>query len=206
VDLTGVYHLSSLKDGNSAAQHDEREFWFFRDIETFVVLDRLTADTAARSRTFLIHCETNPMLTDASHIKCVNGTQQLVVTSLLPAAPSSRTVVDESKVTMPTDAPDQQYRVEINDAPNATQSYLLHVLQAMDTSGTALAPKVTDSAAGTPGSGTLTVTLDGSHSLTITKGATSSGGTITTGGNTSNLRADVEPMALDSNDIPTWGP
>jgi hypothetical protein len=106
VDLTGVYHQSSLKDGNAAAQHVERELIFFRDIETFVILDRLTTDTAA----------------------------------------------------------------------------------------------------GTPGSGTLTVTLDGSHSLTITKGASSSGGSITVGGTTSNLRADVEPFALDATDVPTWGP
>src|SRR6185312_5644050 len=98
-----------------------------------------------------------------------------------------------------------QYRVEINDAPNATQSYTLHVLQAMDTTGTLLAPKVTDSTAGTPTSGTLTVTLDGTHSLTITKGASSSGGSITVGGTTANLRADVQPFGLDSNDVPTWG-
>jgi hypothetical protein len=206
VDLTGVYHDSSLKDGNSAAQHVERELIFFRDIETFVILDRLTTDTAARSRTFLIHCETNPTLTDATHIKCVNGDQQLAITTLLPATPSSRTVVDESKVSNAAPAANVQYRVEINDAPNATQSYLLHVLQAMDTSGTLLSPKVTDSAAGTPGSGTLTVTLDGSHSLTIAKGASSSGGSITVGGTTSNLRADVEPFALDATDVPTWGP
>jgi len=206
VDLTPVYHNSSLKDGNAAAQHVERELWFFRDIETFVILDRFTTDTAARSRSFVVHCETNPTLTDATHIKCVNGTQQLAVTTLLPAAPSSRTVVDESKASSPAPPANVQYRVEINDAPNATQSYTLHVLQAMDTTGTLLAPKVTDSASGTPATGTLTVTLDGSHSLTITKGASSAGGSITAGATTANLRADVEPFTLSATDVPTWGP
>jgi hypothetical protein len=206
VDLTPVYHLSNLKDGNAAAQHVERELWFFRDIETFVILDRLGTDTAARSRTFLVHCETNPMLVDATHIRCVNGTQQLAVTTLLPAAPSSRTVVNEATVSGPAPAANVQYRVEINDAPNATLSYTLHVLQAMDTSGTLLAPKVVDSASGTPASGTLTVTLDATHSLTINKGMTSSGGSIVVNGANATLRADAEPFGLDANDFPVWGP
>jgi hypothetical protein len=206
VDLTGVYHDSALSDGNVAAQHVEREYFFIRDIETTVIFDRLTSDTAARSRTFLIHCETNPTLVDATHVHCVNGDQQLAITTLLPATPSSRTVVNGTNVSGGGAAPNEQYRVEINDAPNATQSYLLHVLQAMDASGTALAPKVTDSASGTPTSGTLTVTIDANHSLVLTKGKTSSGGTITINGTTSTLRTTVEPFALDGTDMPTWGP
>jgi hypothetical protein len=206
VDLTGVYHASSLRDGNAAAQHVEREYWFFRDIETFVILDRLQADTAARSRTFVLHCETNPKLVDDTHLLCVNGDQQLAVTTLLPAKPSSRTVVDESKVSNAAPAQNVQYRIELNDAPNATLSYTLHVLQAMDASGTVLAPTLSDSAAGTPDSGTLTVTLDPKHSLSIGKGKTSSGGSITIDGTTTDLRKDVAPFTLGSDDKPVWGP
>jgi hypothetical protein len=205
VDLTGVYHASS--GGNSAATHVEREYWFLRDIETFVILDRLQADTAARSRTFVFHCEANPMLPDATHTLCVNGDQQLAVTTLIPAAPSSRTVINETTNANPAPpAQNTQYRVEINDMPNATVSYTLHVLQAMDASGTRLAPTVVDSSPGDPASGTFTVTIDSKHSLTIQKGMASSGGTITLSGTATPLRADVEGFGLDANDMPVWMP
>jgi hypothetical protein len=184
----------------------EREYWFFRDIETFVILDRLQTDTAARSRTFVIHCETNPKLVDDAHLLCVNGDQQLSVTSLLPAKPSSRTVVDDSKVANPTPAQNVQYRIEINDTPNATLSYTLHVLQAMDASGTPLAPTLADSAPSTPESGTLTVTLDAKHSLTITKGKTSAGGSVAINGQSSDLRKDVAPFTIGADNMPVWGP
>ncbi len=201
-----AYAVADLSNAfGKSGVHVEREYWFIRDIETFVILDRLTA-TASQSRTFIFHCETNPTLVDTTHVKCVNGDQQLSVTTLLPAAPSSRTVVNESKASMPPPAANTQYRVEINDAPNASTSYTLHVLQAMDATGTALAPTVTDSASGSPTSGTLTVKLDGSHTLTLTKGMTSSGGSISIGGQSTELRANVEPFALDGNDVPTWGP
>lgn len=203
VDLTGVYHTDG---GNNAATHVEREYWFLRDIETFVVFDRLQSDTAARSRTFVFHCETNPMLADPTHTLCVNGDQQLAVTTLIPTAPSSRMVIDESKgVSDPPPTENTQYRVEINDMPNATASYTLHVLQAMDASGTRLAPTVTDSSPGNAASGTFTVTIDGNHSLVIQKGMTSSGGSITISGTTTPLRADVQPFALGTDGTPAWG-
>ena len=187
--------------------HVEREYWFIRDIETFVIFDRLVSTSASQSKTFLIHCETNPTLIDATHIHCVNGSQQLAITTLLPTTPSSRTVVNEgTSSNNPPPSQNVTYRVEINDKPNAATSYTLHVLQAMDASGTPLSPTVTDSASGTPTSGTFTVKLDGSHSLVINKGTTSSGGSITIGGTTTNLRADVEPFALGSDDTPIWGP
>lgn len=201
VDLTGAYSKDSVP------VHVEREYWFVRDLETFVILDRLQTDTAVRSRTFVLHCETTPLMVDASHVDCVNGDQQLAVTTLLPAAAASRTVVDESKgVSDPPPKANTQYRVEINDMPNATAAYTLHVLQAMDKTGKRLTPTVTDSSPGTPTSGTLTVTLDGQHTLTIVKGMSSTGGTITIGGETTNLRADVQGFGLDADDRPVWSP
>ena len=202
VDLSGVY-----KGSNSAAAHVEREYWFFRDIETFVIFNHLQTDTAARSRSFVFHCEASPMLPDATHTLCVNGDQQLAVTTLLPAEPASRTVVDESKgASPPPPAANTQYRVEINDMPNATAGYTLHVLQAMDASGTRLSPSVTDSSPGDPTTGTFTVTIDGKHSVTITKGMTSTGGSVTVSGTTSPLRADVQGFALGEGDLPAWAP
>jgi hypothetical protein len=207
VDLTGVYtNDNSSSAGNKAAVHVEREYWFVRDLETFVILDRLQSDTAARTKSFVFHCETNPALVDSNHVNCVNGNQMLAVTTLLPTAPSSRTVIDESKVTNPAPAANVQYRVEINDAPNATVSYTLHVLQGLDAGGAALTPSVADSNAGDTGSGTFTVDLDGGHRLTINKGITSAGGSITVGGSTSSLRTDVEPFTLGNGDLPVWGP
>ncbi len=202
VDLTGVY-----KGSNNAATHVEREYWFFRDLETFVIFDRLQTDTAARSRSFVFHCEATPMLPDATHTLCVNGDQQLAVTTLLPAEPASRTVVDESKgASPPPPVENTQYRVEINDMPNATAGYTLHVLQAMDASGARLSPTVTDSSPGDPTTGTFTVTIDGKHSVTIAKGMTSTGGSVTVSGTTSPLRADVQGFALGEGDLPAWAP
>jgi len=209
VDLTGVYHCckAGATGGNTAAVHVEREYWFFRDIETTVIFDRLQSDTAARSKSFVIHCETNPAAIDATHVDCVNGDQQLAITTLVPAVPASRTIIDESKAASPPPKANAQYRVEINDAPNATLSYTLHVLQAMDTTATKLMASVVDSAPGQPASGTYTVTLDGKHALQIAKGVTSTGGSVTLGGGApQSLRADVQGFALDASDLPVWAP
>ena len=104
VDLTGMFASGSVT-------HVEREYWFIRDIETFVVLDRLVSTSASQSKTFVIHCETNPTLVDATHIHCVDGSQQLAITTLLPTTPTSRTVINENNVTdgNPPPAPNVQY-------------------------------------------------------------------------------------------------
>jgi hypothetical protein len=204
VDLTGVYN--DVGSSKGVAVHVEREYWFFRDIETTVIFDRLQSDTAARSKSFIIHCETNPTLVDATHIDCINGDQQLAITTLLPTTPSSRTVVNDSKASDPPPPANSQYRVEINDTPNATLSYTLHVLQAKDATGSKLAPSLVDSTPGQPTTGTFTVTLDANHSLQIVKGATSSGGSVTLSGAVKNLRADVQGFALGANDVPVWSP
>jgi len=205
VDLTGVYRNDICcsghpERGNQAAVHVEREYLFIRDIETTVILDRLQSDTAARSKTFVFHCETNPVLVDANHVNCVNGSQQLYVTTLLPATPSSRSSFDEGD----TVAANNQYRIEINDMPGVTTSYTLHVMQAMDTTGsTVLTPAVVDSSPGNPTSGTFTVTLDANHKIIFNKGMTSSGGSITLNGQTTNLYGSVEGISI-TNSGPVW--
>jgi hypothetical protein len=205
VDLTGVYRNDQCcsghpERGNPAAVHVEREYFFIRDIETTLIFDRLQSDTAARSKTFVFHCETNPTAVDANHVNCINGNQQLYVTTLLPATPSSRSIFNE-KMSV---AQNNQYRVEINDLPGATQSYTLHVLQAMDTAGTAvLTPTLVDSSPGTPASGILTVRLDANHSLVLAKGMSSSGGSITLNGQTTNLATTVQAISI-TDAGPVW--
>jgi hypothetical protein len=208
VNLIGVYRNdvcsgSHPERENTAAVKVEREFWYIRDIETTVVLDRLQSDNAARSKTFEWHCPTNPIAVDANHVECVNGSQQLYVTTLLPTTPSSRSIINETCCGA-NPAPPTQYRIEVNDQPGVTTSYTLHILQAMDTNGTILSPALLDSSPGTPLSGTFTITIDGNHSLSLNKGMTSSGGSISINGTTTNLRSDVEGISITDNG-PVWG-
>jgi hypothetical protein len=74
---------------------------------------------------------------------------------------------------------------------------MLTVLQAKDASASALTPTVVDN--GT----SYTVTLAPSTSLQFVKGATSTGGSITIGGITSNFRSNVQPMSITASG-PAW--
>jgi len=75
----------------------------------------------------------------------------------------------------------------------------MNVLQARDAPGAALTPSVMDNGA------SYTVTLDGTTSITLQKGMTSSGGSVTIGGVTTPLRADVQSMSVTA-DGPAWEP
>src|SRR6202040_1448064 len=92
-DISGTYTNNICDSGrpereNPYAQHVEREFIFFRDVEVLLILDRLQGDTASRSKTFVSHCETSPSSSDASHYTCVDGTQKASYSVLLPATPA----------------------------------------------------------------------------------------------------------------------
>ncbi|MFO0619199.1 MAG: hypothetical protein U0414_41805 [Polyangiaceae bacterium] len=206
VDLTGVYHDDNQPPGgNTAALHVERELLFLRDIEAFVVLDRFQSDTAARSKSFVFHCESEPLVVDATHLRCVVLDQELAVTTLLPAAPASRSIIDEGCCMTMLDPGSQQWRVEINDQPNAVDSYTLHVLHAKDVGGPTLAPTVVDSAPASPATGTLTVTIDDQHVVVFQKGITSSGGSVKLHGREEPLRADRQGITITDNGA-TWSP
>jgi hypothetical protein len=201
-DISGTYTNNICDSGrpereNIYAQHVEREFIFFRDVEVLLILDRLQADAATRSKTFLSHCETNPVSMDAAHYICVDGAQKASYSVLLPATPTLVTV--NESVNGATCAPTEcQYRMEINDNnPTGAQSYFLVAIQGTSAGGTSLTPTVKDN--GT----SWTVVLDANHSATLNKGMTSAGGSITISGATTNLRANAQTMTITDNG-PVW--
>jgi hypothetical protein len=213
VDLTNAYHSTSNYPtyDNPGLAHVERELVFVRSLETTMVFDRLASKdiaggaTAAKVvKTFLIHFENNPTLVDGNNVDAVNGTQDLHVTTLLPAATDARRVVNEASCS----GCDSMglYRME-EDTSGAAQSYFLHALQARDASGSNLTASVVDSNPASTTDGIFTVTLHpGSGSdvvIVFVKGMTSSGGSITIGGANSPFRSDVQSMTV-TDAGPVW--
>jgi hypothetical protein len=201
-DISGTY-TNNICAGNHPerenpyAQHVEREFIFFRDIEALLILDRLQADTATRGKTFTSHCETSPASIDATHYTCVDGNQQASYSVLLPAKPALM-IVNEAANGATCKSNECQYRLEVNDnSPLGAQSYFLVAIQGLNAGGTPFAPTVQDN--GT----SWTVTLNASHSVTLNKGMTSAGGSVTINGATTNLRADAQPMTIRDSG-PVW--
>jgi hypothetical protein len=181
VDLSATYP--------SAATRVVRDFVFVRDLETLVVFDRIQADGGGRTRSFLAHCENAWTAVDGQRRACTTGSQALALTTLVPAAPTYRVVVEGGAY--------GQHRLEVDDAPGTTQSYMLHVLQAKPSSAASLSASVSDDGS------SYTVSLDATHSITFAKGMASSGGSITLGGVTRALREDVQPMRV-TDAGPVW--
>jgi hypothetical protein len=183
VDLTATF--------SSNATHVERDFVFVRDLETLVIFDRIQSDTTTRTKTFLAHCESNWTGGANQQRICPSDSQELRLTTLVPASPKYAVVTEGQSY--------GQYRLEVDDAPNAALSYMLHVLQARAKSGgaTALEPNVAISG------NTYTVTLDSNHMITFVAGSESSGGTIKVSGSTTNLRSKVQPISVGDNG-PVW--
>jgi hypothetical protein len=191
------YTFAVSNEGLNSPQKWIREFLFVRDLDTTVILDRLNTSSASTSTTFLLHSETNPTIEDAQHITDTSGTEALRTTFLVPAAPSIKVVSEGGP---------GQFRIEAtNSNPGNTTSYFLTVLQAKDSTAANISPSVVDSNPGSPASGTFAVTLDANHTIVFNKGTSSSGGTITINGTQTNLRADVEPITINTTGI-TWGP
>lgn len=185
VDLSGTTTGSS---GNANMLHWEREFVFVRGLETMVVLDRVQSSNAGDTKTFVVHCETNPALATRS-ATCTNGTQALAISTLVPASASYRTVTEGGSI--------GQYRIEIVTSPGVAQSYILTVLQAKDASAARLNPTVSETTT------SYTVQLDASNAITFEKGMVSSGGSITVAGATSSLRSNVQPIVV-TDAGPAW--
>jgi hypothetical protein len=203
-DISGTYTNNICDPGrpereNIYAQHVEREFIFFRDIEVLLILDRLQADSASRSKTFVSHCETSPISIDAAHYVCMDGSQQASYSVLLPSNPALVAVNESANAA--TCAPSEcQYRLEVNDKiPIGAQSYFLVAIQGLNAGATALTPAVQDNGA------SWTVTLDVNHVVTLNKGMVSAGGSITISGANTNLRADAQTMTI-TDDGPVWAP
>ena len=214
VDLTNQYLWSTdyTSYNMGAVGHVERELLFLRDLETTVILDRLTTGnvtqgpdigtTAANEvTTFVIHFETNPGIEDATHVTVTNGAQALRVVTLVPSNPTRR-VINEG-------GPVGQYRVEL-DTSGAAQRYFLHVLQARGASSANINASVVDSTPANPNTGTFTVTLQPptgvSTTIVFNKGQTSNGGTVNVaGGGAAALRTTVQQISYGDNG-PAWAP
>ena len=204
VDISKSYY--ALNGGSSYPNRDQpavntvvREYVWVRDLSTLVVFDRILTNAvggvaaANMRRTFLAHCERNWNLTTANTANCQPGkSQELFLTTLLPATPSPAYHVTAEGGTYGT------YRLEINDLPGVAQSYFAHVLQAGTTRTTPLTPTISLSGS------TYTITLDANHSIKFNQGATSSGGSITLYGTTTNFTSSVEPITV-TNSGPVWG-
>jgi immunoglobulin I-set domain protein len=205
-DLTLTYQNNVVDSGNPSRENSfavsvVREYYYFRAINTLVILDRLETDTAARSTTFVSHCETSPTVTSAT-VKCIDGTQEALYTALLPAAPAIKIVSENANG---ADAAAWQYRIEANNSnPGNVVSYNIYTIQLGDASGfTALTPGIVDSTPGSPLSGTFTITLDANNSLLLNKGIASTGGTIKAAGSTSALATAVQGMTI-ADSGPVW--
>jgi hypothetical protein len=201
VDLTKAYRNSDpthTDRDNPAVAHAERELVFLRGLETTVIFDRVasnaTGGTAAEAitKSFLAHFEKAPVVTDPNHVTYTIDTQQLRLTVLVPAAPTTR-VIDEKSAKASVNG---QFRLEVVTS-GAAQSYFLTVLQAKDASAPALDPKVVDDGTN------FTVTLDATHSVVFAKGQTSSGGSVTVNGAPKNFRADVQGIKVTDSG-PVW--
>lgn len=200
-----------------AVVHIEREFLFLRNLETTVILDRITTGDVVRGvdtgvsaanevNTFLLHSEVDPTLEDATHVTITNGDQVLRMTTLVPANPTRR-VINEQDCTG-CSAGIGQYRIEL-DTSGAAQRYFLNVLQARTNTDADLTASVVDSNAGDPTSGTFTVTLHpatGSDTtIVFNKGQTVSGTETVNlaGAGVTNIKTSVQGITYTDNG-PVW--
>jgi hypothetical protein len=205
-DLTLTYQNNVCDSGHPERENPYavivvREYHYFRGINVLVILDRLQTDTAARSTTFVSHCETSPTVAGAT-VACIDGAQEAFYTALAPSAPTISLVAENANSAT---AENWQYRIEANNAnPGNVVSYNIYTIQLGDAAGfTALTPGIVDSAPGTPASGTFTITIDGNDSLVVNKGTVSSGGTIKAAGVTTTLSTIVHAMTITSSG-PVW--
>ncbi len=182
VDLTPAYRATHQALDNPAVAHVEREFLFLRSFETLVVFDRIESTTAATAKTFLARFETSPAIDAAGRVvTAVNGPQAVRITTLVPANPTYRPVVNEGGAI-------GQFRLEV-ETSGATQSYFLHVVQAKGASDANLVAAVSDN--GSAFTVTLTHPSRGTAVVALQKGRVSSGGSVTVGGQSFALTSSV---------------
>ena len=121
-DMTPAYHSedNDARYGNPEASHVEREFLYIRPLETLVVLDRVNTLSDDSTAAFLLHLMGKPTATGNRHT-LTSGTEQLVLDTLLPEAPTAR-IIDEARE-------DGLHRLE-EVSPPGSMHYFLHVAQA----------------------------------------------------------------------------
>ena len=204
-----------------------REFLFLRRFNALVILDRMRASgdsqlpfyftanwintiegtgtpdplavhvaATAVVRTFLMHFETPPATT-ANRASAVVGEQVAELITLLPASPAYR-VINEDVVGAELYG---QHRLEL-DSSGSVESYFLNVVHGRDVGATALAASLTDNG----GSWTLTLSdpQQGSVSVLLQKGMSSSGGSVAFGATAPvALNPGVQGIQV-TNDGPVW--
>jgi hypothetical protein len=205
VDLTKTYQ-NTITDGghpersNPYAVSVIREYYYFRNIDSMVIVDRIQKDTSGRSTAFISHCETAPTLTSPTALCTVSG-QSAKYTSLFPASPTMASIAENANAAT---ANNWQYRIESeNPNPGNVVTYNIYSIQFCDSGSCSQTPSILDSNSGSATSGTFTITVDGSNSLVLNKGIASSGGSITAEGVASNLSTTVHPMTITDNG-PVW--
>lgn len=183
VDLTPAF--------GTRATRIEREFLFIRSLETMVVFDRMNAPT---TKTFLAHFEQNPTVDQAAKtVTAVNGTQALRLTTLLPANVTYRVVTEGGSV--------GQYRLEA-DSTGSGQTYFLNVMQGKGASDPNMGTSLVDN--GTSYTLTLTHATQGTVTVTLQKGAATTGGSVTIAGQAYQLSPSMQSMTVGATG-PVWG-
>jgi len=194
-DLTPTYRASRSDVDNTNVSHIEREFLFLRDWETLIIFDRVESPSATPSKVFLAHFETSPTV-DASNriVSAVSGAQAVRLSTLVPAAPTYRPVVNEGGQV-------GQFRVEVQTS-GSSQSYFLNVVQSKGAADANVSASAVDN--GSAYVVTLTHPTLGTSSVTFLKGRSSAGGSVTIGGVTTALTSTVQNMSVTDNGV-TWG-
>jgi hypothetical protein len=194
VDLTPSYHSSYPQLDNPGATQVVREFLFVRPLEALIVFDRVEGLASTTPKTFIAHFETNPTVDSGGKtVTAVNGDQELRITTLVPANPTYRPIVNEGGAV-------GQYRLEV-ETSGAVQSYFLNVLEAKATADADLAASVVDNGS------TFTLTLNhparGSATVVFQKGRVSAGGSVVIADQASPLTATVSPISVTDNGV-SW--
>ncbi|GMU44767.1 MAG: hypothetical protein IT479_16480 [Xanthomonadales bacterium] len=193
-----------------------REFVFIRPLQALVILDRThgSADSllpwyngggwllsgphvaaAQVRRSFILHFETQPVAA-GNRLSAALGTQTAELITLIPAAPVYRVIHED----VPGDEQAGQYRLEL-DSVGSVDGYFLNVVTGYDAGEAPLGATLSEDAS----SWTLSLThpVRGNASLTLFKGMTSAGGSLTIGAITTPLRNDVQGISVTS-ERPVW--
>jgi hypothetical protein len=159
---------------------------------------RLSAEQVRKS--FILHAtgtgnneSGNPFTLAPAQATAVVGGQRLDLRTLLPQSPSYRVIQEGGDV--------GQFRLEY-DVSGSAQSYLLNVVSLRDASDAVVNATLQD--LGDRWQIDLSHPVKGNASVTLQKGATSSGGNVRIdGANAIPLRSDIQPMQIGDNG-PVW--
>jgi hypothetical protein len=205
LDMTDSYQSEQKPEifENPFVDKVVREYIFIRPLESLIVFDRIQSKSKqvpAKDviKMALIHFETNPVIEDANHVSATIGNQVVRLTTLAPSNPTYE-VVNEG-------GPVGQYRLQVKTS-GVEQSYFINLLQGRDATGTNLTTSITENTT----SFVLTITHPtlGNVTVTLQKGATSTGGSF--GYSLTGTPSTLAPFSAEvtnvgvTDDGPVWG-